>query len=39
MIDCVACGLLLDGEEIKWLDEEPCCEECYIYEKYGGDEQ
>ncbi len=34
MIDCVACGLLIDEEEIKWYDGEPHCEECYIIEKY-----
>ena len=36
MIDCVACGLLIDEEEMKWFHGEPHCEECYIIEKYEG---
>ena len=36
MIDCVACGLIEDIEEIRWLDGEPHCAECYLYEKHDG---
>jgi hypothetical protein len=39
MIDCVACGLVIDEEGAKWYDGEPHCEECYIYIYYEyGDE-
>tara|TARA_R100000458_G_C8123514_1_gene141422 strand:+ start:332 stop:460 length:129 start_codon:yes stop_codon:yes gene_type:complete len=36
VIDCVACGLVIDEEETKWLNGEPHCDECYIFEKYEG---
>jgi len=34
MLDCAGCGLIIDEEETKWIDGEPHCGDCYLYEKY-----
>ena len=31
-MNCSVCGLKLQKEEIKWLDDEPACEDCYEHE-------
>ena len=34
MIDCMACGLLIEEGEMRYLHDEPHCHECYLADKH-----
>lgn len=33
MMECCLCGVMIDYDEAKWVDDDVMCEDCYVFER------